>query len=61
MCKVYNSVCTNDYTNKCCDCGKFLKKENQWPRANPYVEAVCREKFMHMICDKCHYNLVQSI
>lgn len=61
MCKVYQSICSNNYTNKCCNCGRFLKKEDQILRANPYVKAISKERYLHRLCDRCFFKLIDSI
>jgi hypothetical protein len=61
MCKVYYDICTNEYKNKCCDCGRFLKKEDQIPRANPYVKEIIKEEFLHRLCDGCFLKLIDAI
>jgi len=61
MCEFYLNMCINKNKNKCCGCGKFVKKKNQKLRVDPYAKAIARIEVLHIICDACYFNLIDSI
>jgi len=47
--------------NKCCVCGKKLKKEENYLRANPYAEEIAGIDTLHKICGKCYEESIRRL